>query len=211
MLKPGDDFPSICIGLKNKDLDLRDRFAESAGLLIGSVGAFHPIDTERLIPGYKHAAARLKECGVAFIACLAVNDPYVLRAWARRMKVVTEMTFISDVSAMLCQALGMDRMMPTEGFGTGLPRCQRFAMLVAKGGCISAVAVGDEAFSDHFLPKVFDIIGADEVPAKLIHRLDVRQLSDVSSKSSKYVEWDSVPRMKPCRMSNGASIGFCRQ
>eukprot|EP01055_Gregarina_sp_Pseudo9_P000364 Gregarina_sp_Pseudo_9__363@NODE_1234_length_1755_cov_65_956876_g1160_i0_p1_GENE_NODE_1234_length_1755_cov_65_956876_g1160_i0NODE_1234_length_1755_cov_65_956876_g1160_i0_p1_ORF_typecomplete_len498_score85_12Redoxin/PF08534_10/5_6e11Redoxin/PF08534_10/49AhpCTSA/PF00578_21/0_00089AhpCTSA/PF00578_21/8e03_NODE_1234_length_1755_cov_65_956876_g1160_i0561549 len=184
MLKPGDAFPSTCIGLKNRDVDLRDRFLESAGLLIGSIGAFHPVDTTRLIPGYREAAERLKENGVAFIACLAVNDPFVLRAWARRMKIVTELTFISDVNALLSQALGMDRLMPSDGFGNVLPRCQRFAMLVGKGATVLAVGVDDEAFSDRFLPRVLEIMGNDESGALKPHqRLSVRQISDVSSKS----------------------------
>lgn len=191
MLKPGDSFPSTCIGLKNRDVDLRDRFLQTAGILIGSIGAFHPVDTSRLIPGYKNAAGRLKESGVGFIACLAVNDPYVLRAWARRMKVITEMTFISDVNALLSQALGVDHLMPSEGFGNVLPRCQRFAMLVGKGGTVLAVAKEDEAFSEKFLPQVFRIMktneeGAmsEEIVGRTHNLLSVRQSSDISTKSA---------------------------
>eukprot|EP01057_Protomagalhaensia_wolfi_P003343 Protomagalhaensia_wolfi_Nauph_80__3342@NODE_33_length_4594_cov_158_586169_g26_i0_p1_GENE_NODE_33_length_4594_cov_158_586169_g26_i0NODE_33_length_4594_cov_158_586169_g26_i0_p1_ORF_typecomplete_len493_score55_04Redoxin/PF08534_10/1_6e10_NODE_33_length_4594_cov_158_586169_g26_i016403118 len=180
MLSPGDPFPSTCIGLKSQDFDLRERFQETAGLLIGSIGAFHPVDTHTLLPGYKDLTKVLNDAGVGFIACVAVNDPYVLRAWARRMKILSEITFISDVDATLSRALGMAQTMQHEGFGAAVPRCRRFAMLVAKGATVLDVALDDEALAERFVSRALPLLSSDNV-------LPNRQQSDLSSKSSEII------------------------
>eukprot|EP01053_Blabericola_migrator_P003074 Blabericola_migrator_1__3073@NODE_1898_length_3592_cov_148_977872_g1215_i0_p1_GENE_NODE_1898_length_3592_cov_148_977872_g1215_i0NODE_1898_length_3592_cov_148_977872_g1215_i0_p1_ORF_typecomplete_len535_score82_11Redoxin/PF08534_10/1e10_NODE_1898_length_3592_cov_148_977872_g1215_i017913395 len=187
MLRAGDLFPSTCIGLKSRGYDLRDRFEETAGVLIGSIGAFHPLDTQQLVPGYKNAASELHELGIDFIGCVAVNDPYVLRAWARRMKITNEISFISDVDASLSRTLGMDQIMAVEGYGSTLPRNRRFAILVGKGARILKVALGDDALSERFVPKVKELIKRGERIDITLKSPTPRRGSVASSKSSEYI------------------------
>jgi len=74
---------------------------------------------------------------VDLIACMAVNDAFVMGAWGKDQGITDEVTMLADGSAMLTKALGVELDLTARGLGL---RCQRFA-LVAKDGKVTHVAV----------------------------------------------------------------------
>jgi len=90
-------------------------------------GAFTPTCHMKHLPGFVTHAAELKSKGVDSIACVAVNDVFVLNAWADQTGSRDVMTFLADGSADFTRAIGME--LDASGVGLGV-RSKRYAMLV---------------------------------------------------------------------------------
>jgi len=99
-------------------------------------GAFTPTCTERHLPGYVAQLDEFRRRGID-VACLAVNDPFVMAAWARAENVPAEIRMLSDGSGEFVQALGLA--MDATRFGMGV-RGKRFA-LYAEDGVVRHLAV----------------------------------------------------------------------
>ena len=93
-------------------------------------GAFTPTCSAKHLPGFKERAADLKAKGVDQIACVSVNDAFVMGAWAEDQGVKDEMTLLADGNGEFTRALGLE--MDAAKFGMG-PRSQRYSMLVEDG------------------------------------------------------------------------------
>jgi peroxiredoxin len=72
----------------------------------------------------------MKAKGVDTIACLSVNDAFVMGAWGREQKTGDKVRMLGDGSADFTKALGLELDLTTRGMGV---RCQRFSMLVEDG------------------------------------------------------------------------------
>ena len=96
-------------------------------VLFAVPGAFTPTCHMKHLPGFVTHAAELKSKGVDSIACVAVNDVFVLNAWADQTGSRDVMTFLADGSADFTKAIGME--LDASGVGLGL-RSKRYAMLV---------------------------------------------------------------------------------
>jgi peroxiredoxin (alkyl hydroperoxide reductase subunit C) len=120
-----------------RDLNSADLFAGKTVVLFGVPGAFTPTCSAKHLPGFVQHAAELKAKGVDTIACMAVNDAFVLKAWSDDQGITSEVTMLADGSAAFTKALGLDMDLTARGMGV---RCKRFA-LVAKDGKITYLGV----------------------------------------------------------------------
>jgi len=155
----GDSIPAMKImeGTEDgpKELDTAAFFAGRTVVLFGVPGAFTPTCSVKHLPGFVEHAAALKAKGADAIACMAVNDAFVMKAWGKDQGALGAVTMIADGSAAFTKAMGLELDLTARGLGL---RCQRFA-LIAKDGKVVHVAV--EAAG------AFDVSSAEAVLAKL--------------------------------------------
>lgn len=147
-LKPGSLVPKTCVLLKGEGTEMRSFFAHRRGVLFGGPGAFTPACSERHMIGFRDYAAQIRQAKIDFIGSIYVNDPYVLKAWARCKKVQDQFTFISDVEGRLTSALGL--MAPVKSKRLG-PRARQFAMVIGHGGVVEWVAVDVDCYAENVL------------------------------------------------------------
>jgi peroxiredoxin len=105
-------------------------FAGKKVALFALPGAFTPTCSARHLPGFKDKAAEFKAKGVDTIACLSVNDAFVMGAWAKDQGVTDEVLMLADGSGDFTRAIGLE--MDASKFGMG-QRSKRYAMIVDDG------------------------------------------------------------------------------
>jgi peroxiredoxin len=93
-------------------------------------GAFTPTCSAKHLPGYRDQAEALKAKGVAAIACISVNDVFVMGAWAKDQGVAGKVILLADGNADFTKAVGLE--MDGTKFGMGV-RSQRYSMVVNDG------------------------------------------------------------------------------
>ncbi|MCI0752555.1 peroxiredoxin [Teichococcus vastitatis] len=120
-----------------RELSTEALFGGKTVVLFGVPGAFTPTCSAKHLPSFLENAAALKAKGVDVIACMAVNDAFVMRAWAKDQGVSEEVVMLADGAAAFTKALGLELDLTARGMGV---RCQRFA-LVAKNGKVTHVGV----------------------------------------------------------------------
>jgi glutaredoxin/glutathione-dependent peroxiredoxin len=113
-----------------KDVSVGDLTRGKKVVLFAVPGAFTPTCSERHLPGFVEQAEALKAKGVDTIACVAVNDPFVLGAWEKARNVGGKVTMLSDGNGDFTRALGLE--FDGSGFGLG-KRSRRYAMVVEDG------------------------------------------------------------------------------
>jgi peroxiredoxin len=99
-------------------------------VIFGLPGAFTPTCSAKHVPSYVANYDKLKAKGVDTIACMSVNDQFVMGAWARDQKTGDKVRMLGDGSADYTKALGLELDLSARGLGL---RCQRFSMLVDDG------------------------------------------------------------------------------
>src|SRR5690349_10435647 len=99
-------------------------------VIFGLPGAFTPTCSAKHVPSYLAHYDQLKAKGVDTIACLAVNDAYVMGAWGREQKAGGKVRMLADGSGDYTKKLGLELDLSSRGLGL---RCQRFSMLVDDG------------------------------------------------------------------------------
>jgi peroxiredoxin len=99
-------------------------------VLFAVPGAFTPTCSDYHLPGFVLRADELKAKGVSTIACIAVNDPFVLGAWARDRGVGDTLVMLSDGNGEFTKAMGLE--LDGSGFGLGM-RSQRYAAVLDDG------------------------------------------------------------------------------
>jgi peroxiredoxin len=158
-IKVGDTIPSVTIRQVTaegpKEVNTAELFAGRTVVLFGVPGAFTPTCSAKHLPGFVTNAAALKAKGVDTIACVAVNDGFVMGAWAKEQGITDEVVMLADGSADFTRALGLEMDLTARGLGV---RCQRFA-LVARNGKVTYLAV--EA------PGAFEVSKAEAILAAL--------------------------------------------
>lgn len=134
MIKVGDTIPSAKLQTATEDGPKETTtdavFGGKKVVLFAVPGAFTPTCSVRHLPGYLQNIEALKAKGVDTIACMAVNDAFVMAAWARDQGVNGQLTMLADGSAAFTKALGLELDLSARGMGT---RAQRFAMVVDDG------------------------------------------------------------------------------
>lgn len=93
-------------------------------------GAFTPTCSKQHLPGFVQQADALKKKGVHMVACLSVNDVFVMDAWGKSAGADGKVVMLADGNAEYTKALGLE--LDASGFGMGI-RGQRFAMIVEDG------------------------------------------------------------------------------
>ena len=158
-IKVGDKIPSVSLKYMDKDgmqtVKTDDLFKGRKVVLFALPGAFTPTCSAKHLPGFVQQADALKAKGVDAIACMAVNDAFVMGAWAKDQGITDQVAMIADGSAVFTKAMGLEFDLTARGLGV---RAQRFA-LVAKDGKVTHVGV--EA------PGAFEVSKAEAVLAAL--------------------------------------------
>jgi peroxiredoxin len=98
--------------------------------IFGVPGAFTPTCSAKHVPSYVANIDKLRAKGIADVICMAVNDAFVMGAWARDQKTAGKVRMMGDGSAQFTKALGLELDLTARGLGV---RCQRFSMLVDDG------------------------------------------------------------------------------
>lgn len=93
-------------------------------------GAFTPTCSARHLPSFKQHAAELKKKGVDVIACIAVNDVFVMKAWGEAQGVGDDILMLADGNGTFTKAIGLE--LDGSRFGLG-QRSQRYSMIVKDG------------------------------------------------------------------------------
>ncbi|MCB1859236.1 MAG: peroxiredoxin [Gammaproteobacteria bacterium] len=132
MIEVGARIPPVdvtVVGPDNLETVPADRlFAGKRVVLFGLPGAFTPTCSASHLPGYVVLADDIKARGVDMIACVSVNDVFVMRAWGLQQN-AEQITMLADPGAALTQALGLGVDIPEFG---GV-RSRRYAMIVENG------------------------------------------------------------------------------
>ena len=140
MAAVGDKIPSATLKIMGEkgpqDLSTDELFEGKKVVLFAVPGAFTPTCSMAHLPGFVALADKIKDKGVDSIACLSVNDAFVMDAWGKGAN-AEELLMVSDWDAGFSKAL--DLTMDASGFGLGV-RSQRFA-LIAEDGVITHLAV----------------------------------------------------------------------
>jgi peroxiredoxin len=156
----GDTLPEATFRILGSEgiekLSTDDVFAKKKVVLFAVPGAFTPTCHLRHLPGFIENAEAFKQKGVDTVACVAVNDPFVLDAWAKASDGAGKVLFLSDGNAEFTKEIGME----FDGSGIGLAtRSKRYAMLV-EDGVVLELSVEDS-------PGVADVSTAEKLLARL--------------------------------------------
>ncbi len=124
---PQASFNMLLDGIQAVTTD--DVFKGKKIVLFAVPGAFTPTCSAKHLPGYVEKLDEFKARGVE-VACLAVNDAFVLDAWAKSQKAPNDIMMLADGNAEFTKAMGLE--LDASGFGMGV-RAQRFAIYVEDG------------------------------------------------------------------------------
>lgn len=151
-IQVGEQIPNVTIKTSGmQDISTGDLCAGKKVVLFSVPGAFTPTCSEQHFPGFIQHAADIKSKGVDVIACMSVNDSFVMDAWAKDRGAGDEITLLADGNAEFAKALGLEMDGTGIGFGT---RAQRFALII-EDGVVSHVAVEE--------PMQFDVSSAEKI------------------------------------------------
>ncbi len=157
-IKVGETIPSMKLMAATadgpKEISTDDLF-KGKTVLFAVPGAFTPTCSLKHLPGYVQHIAELRAKGVDKVVCMAVNDVFVLGAWAKDQGVNEDIVMLADGSGAFTKAMGLELDLAARGLGI---RAQRFAM-VAQGGKVVSLAVEE--------PGGFDVSRAETVLAGL--------------------------------------------
>lgn len=122
-------------------LSTDDIFSGKKVVLFGLPGAFTPGCSRVHLPGYVDAAADIASKGFDTIACVAVNDAWVMAAWGESHGATGKVTMLADGSADYVRALGLELDLSAAGMGM---RCKRFSMVV-NNGLVESINIDERA------------------------------------------------------------------
>lgn len=158
-IKTGDRMPAGTLKTMTaegpKDMTTDELFKGKRVVLFSVPGAFTPTCDAKHLPGFVQHADAIRAKGIDTIACMAVNDVFVMNAWGKSSSVGDKVVMLADGNGDYAKALGLE--MDGRGFGMGV-RGQRFAIVVEDG---VAKQVNVEA------PREFRVSAADHVLGQL--------------------------------------------
>ena len=154
-IKVGDKVPAAKLQIKTKDgvqtKTTDELFGGKKVVLFALPGAFTPTCSAKHLPGFVNNFQAIKAKGVDAIACLSVNDAFVMDAWGKDQNVEDKVMMLADGNADFTKAVGLT--MDGTGYGMGT-RSQRYAMVIDHG-VIKALNV--EA------PGAFEVSSAESI------------------------------------------------
>ena len=140
-IKAGDKVPSATFTAFGPDgpgpITSEGLFAGKKVALFAVPGAFTPTCSAKHLPGFKIHAAELRAKGVDTIACVSVNDVFVMKAWGENQGVGDDVLMLADGNGDFTRAIGLE--LDGSRFGMGA-RSQRYSMIV-KDGVVSELNV----------------------------------------------------------------------
>jgi peroxiredoxin len=134
-IKVGDKVPNVTLRIMGQDgkpatVTTEELFKGKRVVLFALPGAFTPTCSRAHLPGYVVQADVIKAKNVDQIACLSVNDAFVMHAWGKDQNVDGNILMLADGSAEFTKAIGLDDDRTANGMGI---RSRRYAMLVEDG------------------------------------------------------------------------------
>jgi len=133
-LSAGDRIPDVTLRQKTPDgvepVSTADFFRGRTVALFAVPGAFTPACSDVHLPGFVVSSDALKEAGVDEIACVAVNDAFVMDSWARASGADKLVSFLADGNGELAKSMGLELDLSAIGLGV---RNRRYAALVRNG------------------------------------------------------------------------------
>jgi peroxiredoxin len=155
----GDKIPDVTVKVSGPEGLADAQTAELLGhgkvVLFGVPGAFTPTCSDYHLPGFVLRAEDLQAKGVDRIACMSVNDAFVMKAWGEAQEVGDKVVLIADGVGAFTNALGLDFDLTGAGLGV---RSRRFAAII-EDGVVTDLAVEEGGG--------IEVSGADAVLAKL--------------------------------------------
>jgi len=155
-IKVGDSLPEATFRVMTADgpatRSTADIFSGKKVVLFAVPGAFTPTCHRNHLPGFAERAAEIKAKGVDTIAVVAVNDVFVMDAWAKATGAADRITFLSDGSADFAKAIGLSLDASAGGLGI---RSKRYSMVV-ENGVVKSLAIEES-------PGKVEASGADAV------------------------------------------------
>ena len=154
MIEQGQALPNVVLteltadGMQNHQVT--ELLADKKVVLFAVPGAFTPTCSAAHLPGYVVLADQIKAKGVDIIACVSVNDAFVMKAWGEAHN-ASELMMLGDGDAAFTKAIGLDK--ETGSFG-GV-RSQRYAMII-ENGVVTELAV--EAAGEFEVSKAESIL-----------------------------------------------------
>jgi peroxiredoxin len=131
-IQAGDRLPEVVvqrIGEGVETVDTRALFDHKKVVIFAVPGAFTPTCSEKHLPGYVEHMDAFRKRGVE-VACIAVNDPFVMQAWGRSQHVPDDLMMLADGNGDFTRALGLE--MDASAYGMG-KRSRRFAIYAEDG------------------------------------------------------------------------------
>jgi peroxiredoxin len=153
----GDRLPEVPLQRIRDGVETVDTgalFGESKVVIFAVPGAFTPTCSERHLPGFVEHFQRFHEKGIE-VACVSVNDPFVMQAWGESQNVPDGMMMLADGNAEFARALGLELDASAYGMGT---RAKRFALYAENGVvrklCVEAPGEYRVSSAEHMLEQI---------------------------------------------------------
>ena len=141
MVAVGETIPDVTLRTMTpegpKPIQSREALGAGKVVLFAVPGAFTPTCSDHHLPGYVVRSEELAQKGVNKVACVSVNDAFVMDAWGKSREVGDSVLMLADGSAEFTKAMGLDRDASANGMGV---RSQRYAAII-EDGVITHLAV----------------------------------------------------------------------
>ena len=158
-IQVGEKIPDVTLKImkdgKMQDLSTSELCSGKRVVLFAVPGAFTPTCSEQHLPGFIAQADAIKAKGIDTIACLSVNDAFVMDAWGKDRGAGDKVLMVADGNGDLAKALGLD--FDGSGIGFGI-RSQRYAAVFDDG--VAKIVAVDE-------PMKFEVSSAEKILAQL--------------------------------------------
>ena len=152
-IQAGDRIPAASLMVMGPEgpskLSTDELFAGKRVAVFGLPGAYTPVCSAQHLPGYVAKAEALRAKGIDAIACISVNDPFVMKAWGDDHEVGDTVQMVADPDCSFTQALGLT--VDLSDFGLG-ERSERYSMIVDDGS-VTTVNV-EKSVLDHDVSSV---------------------------------------------------------
>ena len=133
-IQAGDRIPEVTLSTMTPDgpraISTSEVFEGKRAVLFAVPGAFTPTCSDYHLPGFVEAADEVRAKGVDLIACTAVNDVYVMDAWAKARSAGERILMLADGNGDFARAMGLEQ--DSSRFGMGR-RSRRYAAVVENG------------------------------------------------------------------------------
>ena len=134
MIEVGQKIPNIKLKRANEEggeeIETATFFAGKKVILFSLPGAFTPTCSQKHLPGYVKELPQLKAKGIDMVACLSVNDAWVMKAWAEQHDALGKIVMLADGSAAFSKALGIELDLTKAQMGM---RCGRGVFVIEDG------------------------------------------------------------------------------
>ena len=166
-IQVGEKIPEVTLRTvaagREREVSTGDLFRGKRAVLFAVPGAFTPTCSDYHLPGFVELADDIRARGIDLIACVAVNDHFVMEAWGKARDVGDKILMLADGNGDFARAVGMDA--DVSRFGMGV-RSRRYAALI-EDGVIKALHVDQPGrFEVSSAERMLESLGATAPPAR---------------------------------------------